>query len=183
MLIHRGVHLGFDSHIHRFRCYNFRRYPRKGVVAERFISFINLNTMYYGTLLANAIPTVPLDKGVRQAVTGNLLMDLLPLITMAPCIPTLVLFWRKQRLNDFLLFGVGFSLAIAYHVAHIDGIEQSTLLGLPGAVWRSLDIFVAQSLLSRTLGHAIGAHTSFVASEAICNCLNCLPSLTAHVLR
>lgn len=42
------------------------------------------------------------------------------------------------------------------------GIANTELLGLPGSAWRGLDILMAQGLLARTLGHAVGARTGLV---------------------
>ena len=119
------------------------------------------------SLLLDAVPHVPLDRGVINVNTGIILLDCLPLITMVPCIPVLKMFFHRRRWTDLTIFGLGFFLAIVYHLAHIEGLENSTLLGLPGSLWRSLDILCAQTLLSRTLGHAVHAHTSLVNS--ICN--------------
>ena len=49
----------------------------------------------------------------------------------------------------------------------MQGLSAATVLGVSGSLWRSLDILCAQTLLSRTLGHAVGAHTSVVTT--ICN--------------
>jgi hypothetical protein len=82
---------------------------------------------------------------------------------MIPCLPVLRLFWSRRRYGDLALFSLGFLLAILYHIAHLGGLENTTLLNIPGSLWRSLDILCAQTVLSRTLGHAVGAHTSFVS--------------------
>jgi len=114
-------------------------------------------------LLLDAVPHVPLDRGVVDVKTGVMILDLLPLFTMIPCLPVLRLFWSRRRYGDLALFSLGFLLAILYHIAHLGGLENTTLLNLPGSLWRSLDILCAQTVLSRTLGHAVGAHTSFVS--------------------
>jgi hypothetical protein len=114
------------------------------------------------SLLLDAVPHVPLDRGVINVKTGIILLDVLPLVTMLPCLPVLRLFWRRGCYGDLALFSLGFLLAIFYHIAHLGGLENATLLNLPGSLWRSLDILCAQTVLSRTLGAAIGAHTSFV---------------------
>lgn len=36
-------------------------------------------------LLHEALPEVPIDKGVAQANTGSFVCDVLPLLTMLPC--------------------------------------------------------------------------------------------------
>ncbi|KAG7675003.1 hypothetical protein Ndes2526B_g07852 [Nannochloris sp. 'desiccata'] len=114
-------------------------------------------------LLLDAVPHVPLDRGVMDVKTGVMILDLLPLITMIPCLPVLRLFWSRRRYGDFVLFTLGFLLAILYHIAHLGGLENTSLFNLPGSLWRSLDILCAQTVLSRTLGHAVGAHTSIVS--------------------
>jgi hypothetical protein len=60
--------------------------------------------------LADTLPAFPLDKSVRNANTGVLLLDCLPLLTMIPTIPTLRLYWRRKRFGDLAFFGVGFWL-------------------------------------------------------------------------
>lgn len=119
------------------------------------------------SLVVDAVPHLPLDKGVINVNTGIMLLDCLPIITMVPCLPVLKLFYHKRRWGDFFFYSLGFFLAVVYHLAHIEGLENSNLLGIPGSLWRSLDILCAQTLLSRTLGHAVGAHTSLVSG--ICN--------------
>ncbi|PRW44398.1 derlin-3 isoform X1 [Chlorella sorokiniana] len=112
-------------------------------------------------LVRQALPHVPLNKGVLQANTDSLL-DALPLITMAPCLATLQLHWRRGRYADFVLFFAGFALALIYHWLHMhpEGIANAHFLGLPGSTWRGLDILMAQALLARTLGHAVGARST-----------------------
>jgi hypothetical protein len=124
-------------------------------------------------LLLDAVPHVPLDRGVIDVKTGIMILDLLPLITMIPCLPVLRLFWNRRRYGDLALFSLGFLLAVLYHIAHLGGLENTTLLNLPGSLWRSLDILCAQTVLSRTLGHAVGAHTSVVKTiyNAVFPCL------------
>jgi len=39
------------------------------------------------------------------------------------------------------------------------GIANAELLGISGPTWRGLDILMAQALLARTCGHAVGAST------------------------
>jgi hypothetical protein len=107
-----------------------------------------------------AIPHVPIDRGVQQATTGRLAQDILPLLSMWATLPTLVVFFAKRRYCDVFSFGLGFLLAVIYHVAHLDGLEESSVFGVSGSLWRSLDILVAQSLLARTLGHALGARSA-----------------------
>ena len=61
--------------------------------------------------------------------------------------------------NLQILFSIGFSLAAIYHVCHIqeEGLQSSTFLGISGPLWRTGDIIVAQWMLARTFGHAVGA--------------------------
>jgi hypothetical protein len=61
------------------------------------------------TLLDNY--AFPLDKSVQHANTGLFLLDVLPLLTMLPCVPTLRLYWQRKRFGDLAFFGVGFWLA------------------------------------------------------------------------
>ncbi|GAB4814400.1 hypothetical protein N2152v2_001446 [Parachlorella kessleri] len=84
---------------------------------------------------------------------------------MVPTMPTLRLYWRKRRYSDLALFGIGFWLASIYHICqlHPEGLPAASVLGLPGPVWRTLDILGAQCLLARTFGHAIGATTQLVS--------------------
>ena len=58
-----------------------------------------------------------------------------------------------------VLYGVGFLLAGVYHVCHMDeaGLIASRVLGVPGPVWRTADVYMAQWLLSRMWGHALKA--------------------------
>ena len=58
-----------------------------------------------------------------------------------------------------ILFSTGFSLATIYHFCHIqeEGLQSSTFLGISGPLWRTADIIVAQWMLARTFGHAVGA--------------------------
>ncbi|KAI7839621.1 hypothetical protein COHA_006621 [Chlorella ohadii] len=98
-------------------------------------------------LVRGALPHVPLNKGVLQANTDTFL-DALPLLTMLPMASTLQLHWRRGRYADFVLFNTGF------------GIANAHFLGLPGSTWRGLDILMAQALLARTLGHAVGARSA-----------------------
>lgn len=44
--------------------------------------------------------------------------------------------------------------------ARAQGIANAHFLGLPGSTWRGLDILMAQALLARTLGHAVGARST-----------------------
>ena len=62
------------------------------------------------------LPSVPLDTSVANANTGHLLLDALPLVTMLPCLRTLALFSARRRRRDFAAFGLGFALAVAYHI-------------------------------------------------------------------
>ena len=66
--------------------------------------------------------------------------------------------------------GCGGSCRIAALTSHLlphapaaaacaQGIAGAQLLGLPGSTWRGLDILMAQALLARTLGHALGARS------------------------
>lgn len=109
-------------------------------------------------LVRQGLPHVPLNKGVLQANTDTFL-DALPLLTMLPCLSTLQLYWWRGRYADFVLFFTGFALALIYHWLHMhpEGIANAHFLGLPGSTWRGLDILMAQALLARTLGHAVGA--------------------------
>ena len=112
------------------------------------------------SIFLDAVPSVPLSKGVTSAATGILLCDVLPLLSLLPCWATIVMFWRNKRMHDVFIFSAALCLAGCYHLAHMrPGGLHGALLGIPGSAWRSLDILVAQSLLTRTLGHAVGAHT------------------------
>lgn len=110
-------------------------------------------------LVSTVIPHVPMNKGVSEATTGILILDALPLLTMLPAVSTLRLHARARRWQDVALFGIGFLLAVVYHVAHMmpGGISGAVVLGLPGSTWRTLDILWAQALLARLLGHGLGA--------------------------
>lgn len=92
--------------------------------------------------------------------TGNLSMDLLPLVTLLCCVPTLRIYWEAKRRFDFALFSAGFVIAGMYHYCylHEDGLEAAVVLGVDGSVWRTLDIVSAYVCLVRTLGHVLGAH-------------------------
>ncbi|GMH38500.1 hypothetical protein BSKO_06384 [Bryopsis sp. KO-2023] len=92
--------------------------------------------------------------------TGNLSLDIFPLISLLSCLPTLRIYWLTKRRADFVIFSVGFVIAGIYHYCylHKDGLEASEFLGLNGSVWRTLDIVWAYGCLVRTLGHVIGAH-------------------------
>lgn len=46
------------------------------------------------------------------------------------------------------------------------GIANTELLGISGPTWRGLDILMAQALLARTLGHALGARSGAVQALA-----------------
>ena len=63
-----------------------------------------------------------------------------------------------------MLFSIGFTLATIYHAAHMhsQGLERSSILGVAGPMWRTLDVLCAQWLLGRTWGHAIGARCGLV---------------------
>lgn len=86
--------------------------------------------------------------------------------------PTLMLYWRKQRYADLALFLVGFWFAAIYHICqlHPEGLTAAQALGLPGPVWRTLDIIGAQALLARTVGHALGASTQLVSGKRAGGC-------------
>lgn len=64
-----------------------------------------------------------------------------------------------------VVFSVGFLLACVYHICHMaeEGLVASSVLGISGPVWRSLDILFAQWLLGRTFGHALGASHKLTA--------------------
>ena len=58
-----------------------------------------------------------------------------------------------------VLFSLGFGLAAIYHVCHMheEGLQSSRFFGISGPLWRTADIIVAQWMLARTFGHAVGA--------------------------
>lgn len=91
--------------------------------------------------------------------TGVWVCDVLPLLTIASCLPTLQLCWRAGRYSDLVLYTIGFLLATLYHLCHMDsvGLEHSSLLGVPGPVWRRWDIASAMMCLARVWGIALGA--------------------------
>lgn len=119
-------------------------------------------------LVAEVVPVVPINKGVSAATTGILLLDVLPLLTMLPAVSTLRLHAKARRWNDLLAFGIGFALAVIYHVVHMmpGGIAEASLWGVSGATWRTLDILWAQGLLARTFGHVVGVHRPSLATFA-----------------
>eukprot|EP00803_Ostreobium_quekettii_P000337 evm.model.scf_3291.2 EVM.evm.TU.scf_3291.2 scf_3291:6307-9716(-) len=92
--------------------------------------------------------------------TGVWYLDAMPLVTMAPSVATLHLYWRARRYDDLLLYTWGFLVAVAYHICqmHPKGLEAAEFMGVPGVVWRRWDIVSAGTLLARTFGHAIGSH-------------------------
>ena len=50
---------------------------------------------------------LPRGLPAQEANTGVLLLDVVPLLTMLPCLPTLHLYWRRRRFGDLAMFGVG----------------------------------------------------------------------------
>lgn len=119
-------------------------------------------------LVTEVVPTVPINKGVSAATTGILLLDALPLLTMLPAVSTLRLHARAKRWNDLTAFGIGFLLAVIYHVVHMmpGGIAGASLWRVSGATWRTLDILWAQGLLARTFAHALGVRSSAISTFA-----------------
>ncbi|KDD72393.1 hypothetical protein H632_c3403p0 [Helicosporidium sp. ATCC 50920] len=81
----------------------------------------------------------------------------------------------RRRWWDLATFSLGWFLAVMYHIAHMHpgGLASSQVLGLGGAAWRTLDIVSAQSLLARTIGHALGGRSAAVGllSNAAFPCL------------
>ena len=65
------------------------------------------------------------------------------------------------------LFFSGFSVAWLYHWCHMDpgGLKSSSVLGISGPVWRTVDIVYAQWLLGRTFGHLVGAQHRITLGE------------------
>ena len=85
----------------------------------------------------------------------------------------------QPRIHVQALFSLGFALASLYHICHMHeaGLQESSLLGISGPVWRTFDILCAQWLLGRTFSHAIGAShwvtRGMLLSTALCTtCLS-----------
>ncbi|KAL4423051.1 hypothetical protein ABPG77_002085 [Micractinium sp. CCAP 211/92] len=105
----------------------------------------------------------------RRNALGRLLLAAVEQLLLQAGSQTLGLHWRRGRYLDFYLFLTGFLLAIVYHVLHMhpEGIAKAEFLGLSGATWRGLDILMAQALLARTCGHALGARLA--PTRLLCN--------------
>lgn len=52
--------------------------------------------------MLDALPIVALPTGLSNTNTGNLIADVLPLLTMLPCVPTLHLYYRTKRWPDLV---------------------------------------------------------------------------------
>lgn len=65
------------------------------------------------------------------------------------------------------LFFSGFNVAWLYHWCHMDaaGLRASSVLGISGIEWRTMDIVYAQWLLARTFGHLVGAQHPVTLGE------------------
>ncbi|KAL3151016.1 hypothetical protein ABBQ38_012887 [Trebouxia sp. C0009 RCD-2024] len=107
----------------------------------------------------NRLPIISVPSGLANTNTGRWVYDVMPLVTMAACVPTLFLYYRSKRWTDLAVFSLGFALAIFYHVCHmhVDGLQGAALFGISGPLWRTWDIICAQWLLARTFGHVVGA--------------------------
>ena len=50
----------------------------------------------------NSLPIISVPAGLANANTGKLLYDVMPLVTMAACVPTLFLYYRAKRWTDLV---------------------------------------------------------------------------------
>ncbi|KAK9810823.1 hypothetical protein WJX73_010228 [Symbiochloris irregularis] len=102
---------------------------------------------------------IAIPPQLHLTYTGSFARDSLPLLTMACSLPVIFLYWSLKRYTNMVVFSVGWWLATMYHVCHLDprGLQNSSLLGIPGPVWRTWDIVSAQWLLGRTWGETLGA--------------------------
>lgn len=107
----------------------------------------------------NSLPIISVPSGLANTNTGQVIYDIMPLVTMLPCVPTLFLYYRSKRWTDLLLFSGGFALAVVYHICHMhqEGLQSAQLFGISGPLWRTWDIICAQWMLARTFGHVVGA--------------------------
>ncbi|KAJ9519818.1 hypothetical protein QJQ45_013484 [Haematococcus lacustris] len=103
-------------------------------------------------LLAKA-PVMALPEHLLKPPTGESMFDVLPILSMVACIPTIMLFFRKKRYLD------------AIHMGAHQGMDVVTFAGFTGAAWRTVDIVFANLLLARTLGHVLGVSHPLIACE------------------
>ncbi|KAL6761700.1 hypothetical protein V8C86DRAFT_2530545 [Haematococcus lacustris] len=116
-------------------------------------------------LLAKA-PVMALPEHLLKPPTGESMFDVLPILSMVACIPTIMLFFRKKRYLDAGLYFGGFLVAVIYHAIHMgahQGMDVVTFAGFTGAAWRTVDIVFANLLLARTLGHVLGVSHPLIA--------------------
>eukprot|EP00873_Tetraselmis_striata_P004781 jgi/Tetstr1/425045/TSEL_015510.t1 len=111
------------------------------------------------------LPSVHMPADVLLSSTGRLERDLLPLLTMTACLPTIALLWSHGKRVDLAACVVAFTVACCYHACHVDprGFVASQFLGLPSGTWRTVDILCAHFLLGRTFGQAVGAKGALIS--------------------
>jgi hypothetical protein len=117
-----------------------------------------------------------------EAPTGHFVLDVMPCVTLAVILPTFYLFLRARLYADAAMALVAGGLAFMFHLCGMSelGLANVVVLGVDGAMWRTLDILAAQVSVARTLAHALGGRVPHVA--AIPNML--LPGLlTFHMLQ
>jgi hypothetical protein len=99
--------------------------------------------------------------------SGHMLLDVMPCVSLAACLPTLYIFRQHRRIADLAVYSLGFFLALVYHICHMhsQGIANAMWLGIDGPTWRTLDILCCQLMLARTVGHACGDDHPMIHGE------------------
>lgn len=62
----------------------------------------------------NSLPIIAVPLGLANTNTGQWMYDVLPLVTMAACVPTLFLYYRSKRWTDLVSSSKSSSVGIVF---------------------------------------------------------------------
>ena len=70
--------------------------------AGRAVTLVKRDQNVAGTRNMNSLPIIAVPLGLANTNTGQWIYDVMPLVTMAACVPTLFLYYRSKRWTDLV---------------------------------------------------------------------------------